>query len=193
MNETGPGWAGDRHKGRQKKNSYPQWPDHKIHPCTFCTTLTILVHPSSVISLGSGMYGGTANKRPQMLYRQQQLKSVESRRWANIQASRLQAPVFMKVQRTTTMVSCYRPSKQTHFTEKPPLCPACKQIAFAQTKFVKRHWTGKIMTINQHTISNSILRQCHPCLRFLSWGQYHTIHSPSVPRAHAESWRVPQG
>ena len=47
---------------REQENSHPEWLNSTLHPCTPCTTLTILVHPSSVISLGSGMYRGTATR-----------------------------------------------------------------------------------------------------------------------------------
>ena len=40
---------------REQENSHLEWPDHTLHYYIPCTTLTILVHLSSAISLGSGM------------------------------------------------------------------------------------------------------------------------------------------
>ena len=45
---------------REQENSHLEWPGHTLHPYRPCTTLTILVHPSFTISLGSGMQRGTA-------------------------------------------------------------------------------------------------------------------------------------
>ena len=143
---------------REQENSHPEWPDSTLHPCTPCTTflVDILGPPLFCDIPGLRYIQGHCNQTPQTQYRQQQLECQESKRWANIRASCSQAQVFMKVQRRTTMASCYRPSKQAHFPVRPPLCAVCKQTASTQTKYACRHKTGKIMTINQHT--STILR-----------------------------------
>ena len=44
---------------REPENSHLEWPDHTVYPYMPRTTLTILVCPSSGISLGLGMWRGT--------------------------------------------------------------------------------------------------------------------------------------
>ena len=47
---------------REQENSHLEWPDHTLHHYMLCLTLTILAHPSPVISLRSGRWRVTATE-----------------------------------------------------------------------------------------------------------------------------------
>ena len=65
---------------REQENSHPGWPDLTLHPYRPCTTLTVLVHPSCMISLGIQRYvEGHGHQIPQIHYGHQQLESINSK------------------------------------------------------------------------------------------------------------------
>ena len=172
---------------RKQENSHLKWHNSTLHPYIFCSTLTVLAHPSSQISLGSQISRGTATKYHKRNTDTSSKEYQESKRWANFGGRCLQGQFFKKVPRTTEASRC-RPSNQTHF---PGRLPLASQFADrfpplrlgVKYKMFNRHDAGKILTMKQDTGSDSLLRDHHPHLSS-SWSAVPLACPSSVAAAY---------